>query len=215
MKTLYEILEVSENASDEIIEKAYKVLAKKCHPDLQTSENKLQAEDKMKEINEAYEILSSVEKRKIYDEELKKKREEIKNGSYDIYNGVNYNKSEYNKVKDMQRRRNEEKMRKEETKMRKQMEENLQQEYQNVYYNYLRSLGYRIKERWTWKKTKELFIVLIIIIAIFSILWIIPQTRQMMINFYENNYIIKILVDIVVGIFLATVDAIKIVITGK
>ena len=33
--TLYELLEVSENASEEIIEKAYKVLAKKYHPDLQ------------------------------------------------------------------------------------------------------------------------------------------------------------------------------------
>lgn len=33
--TLYEVLEVSENASTEIIEKAYKVLAKKYHPDLQ------------------------------------------------------------------------------------------------------------------------------------------------------------------------------------
>ena len=35
-KTLYEVLEVSENASAEIIEKAYKVLAKKYHPDLQS-----------------------------------------------------------------------------------------------------------------------------------------------------------------------------------
>ena len=35
MITLYEILEVSENASIEVIEKAYKVLAKKYHPDLQ------------------------------------------------------------------------------------------------------------------------------------------------------------------------------------
>ena len=34
-KTLYEILEVSEKASQEVIEKAYKVLVKKYHPDLQ------------------------------------------------------------------------------------------------------------------------------------------------------------------------------------
>ena len=40
MKTLYEILEVSETASDEIIEKAYKVLAKKYHPDLQQNGDK-------------------------------------------------------------------------------------------------------------------------------------------------------------------------------
>ena len=35
MKNYYEILEVNENASKEVIDKAYKVLAKKYHPDLQ------------------------------------------------------------------------------------------------------------------------------------------------------------------------------------
>ena len=63
MLNLYEILEVSEKASKEIIEKAYKVLAKKYHPDLQKDENKKDAEIKMKQINEAYEVLSSDEKR--------------------------------------------------------------------------------------------------------------------------------------------------------
>ena len=68
MNTLYEILEVSENASKEVIEKAYRVLAKKYHPDLQTPENKQMAEAKMKQINEAYDILSDELKRKEYDE---------------------------------------------------------------------------------------------------------------------------------------------------
>ena len=45
-KTLYDILEVSEKASKEVIEKAYRVLAKKYHPDLQTDENKIKAESK-------------------------------------------------------------------------------------------------------------------------------------------------------------------------
>ena len=39
MKNYYEILEVSQNASPEVIEKAYKALVKKYHPDLQTKEN--------------------------------------------------------------------------------------------------------------------------------------------------------------------------------
>ena len=66
MKTLYEILEVSENASKEVIEKAYRVLAKKYHPDLQPEEQKLKAEETIKKINEAYAILSNEEKRKEY-----------------------------------------------------------------------------------------------------------------------------------------------------
>lgn len=50
MKNLYEILEVSETASKEIIEKAYKTLAKKYHPDLQETADKEKAEEMMKKI---------------------------------------------------------------------------------------------------------------------------------------------------------------------
>ena len=52
-KNYYDILQVNQNASPEIIEKAYKTLAKKYHPDLQPEENKKQAEEILKDINEA------------------------------------------------------------------------------------------------------------------------------------------------------------------
>ena len=67
----YDILEVSKNASPEIIEKAYKTLVKKYHPDLQIAEEKNKYEEKIKKINEAYDILSNSEKRKKYDLNLK------------------------------------------------------------------------------------------------------------------------------------------------
>lgn len=70
MKNYYEILEVDVKASKEIIEKAYKVLAKKYHPDTQSEDKKDWAEAQFKEINEAYEILSNAELRKNYDVEL-------------------------------------------------------------------------------------------------------------------------------------------------
>ena len=78
MKNYYEILEVSENASQEVIEKAYKALVKKYHPDLQPNEKKHDAEDKIKIINEAYDILSNQQKKENYDRQLKieKQREE-------------------------------------------------------------------------------------------------------------------------------------------
>ena len=74
--TFYEVLEVSENASGEIIEKAYKVLAKKYHPDLQSAAQKKSAEEKMKTINEAYDVLGDPEKRKEYDAKLAEEREQ-------------------------------------------------------------------------------------------------------------------------------------------
>ena len=79
----YDILEVSKNASPEIIEKAYKTLVKKYHPDLQIAEEKNKYEEKIKKINEAYDILSNSEKRKNYD--LNLKNTEI---SIDNYNAL-------------------------------------------------------------------------------------------------------------------------------
>lgn len=70
METLYDILEVSRKASPEVIDKAYKILAKRYHPDLKSGEEKLVAEEKMKQINEAYMILSDEQKRKEYDKKL-------------------------------------------------------------------------------------------------------------------------------------------------
>lgn len=66
----YDILQINRNASPEIIEKAYKTLAKKYHPDLQPEENKKKAEDILKKINEAYEVLSDTSKKEAYDAEL-------------------------------------------------------------------------------------------------------------------------------------------------
>ena len=63
-KSLYETLEVSENASESEIKKAYRKLARKYHPDVNKEAS---AEEKFKEINSAYEILSDKEKKAQYD----------------------------------------------------------------------------------------------------------------------------------------------------
>lgn len=61
----YEVLGVERSASAEDIKKAYRRLARKHHPDV--NRNDKEAEEAFKEINEAYEVLSDPEKRRMYD----------------------------------------------------------------------------------------------------------------------------------------------------
>ena len=65
----YQILQVSEQADEEQIKKAYRKLAKKYHPDLHP--NDAVAEAKFKDVVEAYEVLGDAAKRRDYD--LKRK----------------------------------------------------------------------------------------------------------------------------------------------
>jgi curved DNA-binding protein len=63
-KSLYETLEINDSASEVEIKKAYRKLARKYHPDVNKDKG---AEDKFKEINSAYEILSDKQKKAQYD----------------------------------------------------------------------------------------------------------------------------------------------------
>lgn len=75
MKNYYEILEVNPKASKEVIKKAYQVLVKKYHPDLYTGEERIDAEQRVKDINEAYKILSDEFLREQYDVEFEKENQ--------------------------------------------------------------------------------------------------------------------------------------------
>ena len=107
MKNYYDELEVSKTASKDVIEKVYKVLAKKYHPDTTTEIDKQEAEEKFKRISEAYKILSDDDKRKKYDLELAKASPTI---SYEEYisvvaqrdylkDALNDLKNEFNRLK--------------------------------------------------------------------------------------------------------------------
>ncbi|MCM1053073.1 MAG: DnaJ domain-containing protein [Ruminococcus sp.] len=65
-KNFYELLEISKDVSQEEIKKAYRRLAKKYHPDLNVEDTT----EMMKAINDAYETLSDVDKRRKYDSKI-------------------------------------------------------------------------------------------------------------------------------------------------
>ena len=62
----YEAMGLNKSASDDEIKKAYRKLAKQYHPDLHPGDK--EAEEKFKELNEAYEVLSDKDKKARYDQ---------------------------------------------------------------------------------------------------------------------------------------------------
>ena len=191
MKNYYEILEVDKNASEEVIEKAYKTLAKKYHPDLQNNSN---CQDKMRQINEAYEILSNDFKRREYDEKIKRQSVSIE---------------EYNRIiqvnnrlkKDLKRVANQREM--------SQNQERLEEmSIMQRYYEQIKKATKQPQMRYERKKTKisiekikKIVIYIAILIGIGLVLAIVPFTRKFFINLYNNNVIIKLLVDTIVETF--------------
>ena len=74
MKNYYKILMISPEAPQEMVVKAYRVLARGYHPDRNPPGRQKWAEEKMKELNEAYEVLSNPAKRAAYDQRLLQQR---------------------------------------------------------------------------------------------------------------------------------------------
>lgn len=207
----YEILEVNKNASPEIIEKAYKTLVKKYHPDLQEDNMKKIYEEKIKKINEAYDVLSNSEKRKNYDLNLnnnfissddynnlineninlKKEINYLKNNLNNIQkninnnlnNNINYNNAEY-----MNNNSYESQKEKTYTDYN-----NINSPNSNLNTNY-------ITENWI-KNFIALCITLFIIIIVGFILWHIPITKKYLLNLYYKTPLLQYIINIFIKIF--------------
>ena len=220
-KNYYEILEVNKNASPEIIEKAYKTLAKKYHPDLQSEENKQKGEEIFKQINEAYEVLSNSEKRKQYDITLEEKNplneqiEELYNENIDlkqqIYNmkknNNSYNIKQYDREKVSQNNYSNTNQNEEFEKRRREVEyynnlnNTIKQAYHDAYVQDLKNRGYKIRYKKTWRERIKDLIALIITILIFLAILQIPVVQQFFISIYEENPFVKMIVNAIINIF--------------
>lgn len=226
MDNLYDILEVSKKASKEVIEKAYKTLAKKYHPDLQDGEEaKKNAEEKMKKINEAYEILIDDERREEYNREIENKESQnVKNNIYNEQkntsneydqNYSNENNNQNNNVNNSQVRytrkfQSKEKLIDEEQRnFEEEIKREKQRAYNDAYNQYLRSMGFRIRERWTLKKVLTLIITILVLIAIAYILWLIPPIKNKVIEIYQQNPIIKMIIDVFISLIKSILDIFK------
>lgn len=212
----YEILEINKNASPEIIEKAYKTLVKKYHPDLQENNLKIEYEEKIKKINEAYEILSNTEKRKNYD--LFLNNTEISENDYNnlineninLKNEINYLKNNYNKINNTQNDNYKSQINNQNNNYNASINKDIinekinhavNQAYYDAYIQNLKSRGYKIRYKKTFKDFLALIITIFIIIFTIFILLHIPFTKNYLINLYNENPVLRFLVDLFLNIF--------------
>ena len=190
MKNYYEILQVNENASNEIIEKAYKVLVKKYHPDLQ-SDTKIKevTEKKLKEINEAYNVLSNEFLKEQYDVELKKEKEEQFRKKYGEKDYGTEKKNFYNKPQTTKNVTNVQ-------RQEQQKQSNDKISTTGGIVNFIKVLYNDRPKREEYKEmTKKdllaIFLTIIVVIALGVILWYIPFTNGWIRELIFENPIFK------------------------
>ena len=215
-KNYYDILQINKNASPEIIEKAYKTLAKMYHPDLQSEENKKSSEEILKQINEAYEILSNPEKKKIYDDSLLKE-ENLNSANIPNHSDTNhyYNTTSTNvnhsipihelhirqQKLQQEKQQQEQLQREQELAYQEQLQQARQQAYHDAYIQDLKNRGYKIRYKKSLKDYIKGIISILLTILVLFLLYQIPFIKNFFLNLYEENDIIRLIVNFIRNIF--------------
>ncbi len=205
-KNYYDILQVNKNASSEIIEKAYKVLAKKYHPDLQPEENKEEAEDILKEINEAYEVLSNTEKRHSYDASLlsEEQQEQTSSASSQQYQQPSqqqYSPNNYQAEQQSQVYQEYSSRPIQEQSYQEQLQQARQKAYYDAYIQDLKNRGYKIRYKKSFKDYFKTFIAIVLTILVLLLIYQIPFVKNLFADLYEENEIFHFLIDIIINFF--------------
>lgn len=213
MKNYYEILEVDKNASQEVIEKAYKALAKKYHPDLQQGIKKQEYAEKMKKINEAYDVLSDRFKREQYNQELQSKQEQNQTISKEEQERIiqeNYAlKQQLNKIGNNRNNYNNQPMDEGSIiNMSRVLEQQIKtaqrQAYHDAYIQDMKNRGYKIRYKHDLKYYLKLLLAIAIIIFVLFLIYQIPVVKNFFGNLYRENILFKAIVDIFKNTFSAT-----------
>lgn len=227
MVTIYDLLEVEENASKEEIEESYQklVVEYQINPTLGDKENK-ENEMILNKLKIAYGIVMDDEKRKRYDNDLAQKRAEdlIKNVDIDSNekensfkveadNRFHENEEEYEYERNQnsldiekdifltKKEKNEaikeaKKQFKQNLRKAQKIEEEYNRAYNKAYNDYLKKAGFKSKRNLTLNKIKTVLITIIVLIVSCFIIWHIPPIKQLLVNLYEENFIVKSLVDL-------------------
>lgn len=193
MKNYYEILEVNKKASKEVIEKAYKVLVKKYHPDLYKGEKQKYAEKKIRDINEAYDVLSDEFLKRQYDVELERELEKIyeqkyksKENEHQLNNYTNQTKSTSAKNESNNSYTNKQKLSNQEYRRKMSSFSGVIELTKELYKD--KPKRDELK-KFTLKDIIAIIITIIIILLIGMALWFIPFTNSWMREFlFENPF---------------------------
>lgn len=213
MRNYYEILEVDKNASQEVIEKAYKALAKKYHPDLQQGIQKQQYAEKMKIINEAYDVLSDNYKRDQYNKKIeneqqqnqaisKEEQERIMRENYVLKQQLNNIGKNQNNINNQQL--DEGTILNMSRVLEQQIRSAQRQAYHDAYIQDMRSRGYKIRYKHDLKYYLKLILVIAITIFVCFLIYQVPIVKSFFVNLYNENVIFKAIVDIFKNTFSAT-----------
>lgn len=238
MLTIYDLLEVSEDASKEEIERSFERLLIKyqTNPNLDEKANK-ENEFILNKLKMAHDILIDDEKRKKYDNDLAKKRAEnlIKNVSVQkretsenqvpkvndtvtqeekVVSKIEKYDEEFDDSADYDESSNDTEELSTQEKMRlrkaakkefnrklekvKKAEEEYNNAYNKVYKDYMKKMGYKSKMPAPIKKFITIVVFILVMIIVGFIAWHIPPVKEMLVELYNENTVVRILTDFII-----------------
>ena len=177
---------------------------------------KQKAEEKLKLINEAYEVLSNPDSKAKYDATLKQNEvseedfNRISEENRNLYNEINslkhnnnynnnYGTTQNNNLTEEEIRRQQEEYQRQyeqQLEYENQMQQARQKAYHDAYIQDLKNRGYKIRYKKTPKDYLKNFIAFMLTVAILFILWQIPFIQNFFIKIFAENPIIQALVNL-------------------